>query len=79
MICHLTRSLWETPEVTTAAMAVGQLQMSLLTHRFAAVAQLQRLTQGSVYSWKSGYANLIAARLLGLWLTPDLFRLRRVT
>jgi hypothetical protein len=39
----LTQFLWETPEVTTAAMAVGQLQMSHLTHRFAAVAQLQRL------------------------------------
>jgi hypothetical protein len=53
----LTQFLWETPEVTTAAMAVGQLQMSHLTHRFAAVAQLQRLPQGSVYRWKSGYAT----------------------
>jgi hypothetical protein len=40
-----TRSLWETPEVTTAATGVGQLAMSPLTHRFAAVAQLQRLPQ----------------------------------
>ena len=40
-----TRSLWETPEVTTAATAVGQLAMSPLTHRFAAVAQLQLLPQ----------------------------------
>jgi hypothetical protein len=40
-----TRSLWETPEVTTAATGVGQLAMSPLTHRFAAVAQLQLLPQ----------------------------------
>jgi hypothetical protein len=34
-------------------MAVGQLQMSHLTHRFAAVAQLQLLPQGQMFSSKS--------------------------
>jgi hypothetical protein len=42
----LALSLWETPEVTTAAKRWVSQLMSRLTHRFAAVAQLRRLPQG---------------------------------
>jgi hypothetical protein len=35
----------------------GSARRYLLRYRFAAVAQLQQLPQGSVCSWKSGYAT----------------------
>jgi hypothetical protein len=55
------RSLWETPEVTTAAIAVDQLAISHLTHRnrptaARAVAQLQQLPQVQLqtrFSWET--------------------------
>jgi hypothetical protein len=46
------RSLWETPEVTTAARRWIIEQMSHQTHRLAAVAQLRRLPQGLVSSFE---------------------------
>jgi hypothetical protein len=40
------RILWETPEFTTAAMAVGQSVPTSLNHRVATVVSSQQLPQG---------------------------------
>ena len=63
--------LRETPEVTTVralirTIAVCQIPYLRLTDRFAAVAQLQQLPRGQLFSSKSRYAAPpVAVRLAG--------------
>jgi hypothetical protein len=63
--------------------AVGQLQMSRLTypHRPTAARAVKAPAShtGFRVQLEIWIRHVIAARLIGLWLTPDLFRLRRVT
>jgi hypothetical protein len=63
--------------------AGDQLQMSRLTypHRPSAARAVKAPAShtGFCVQLEIWIRHLIAARLIGLWLTPDLFRLRRVT
>jgi hypothetical protein len=75
----LTQFLWETPEVTTAAIAVRHLADEPSDPPLRCCRTTSAAPTGFRVQLEIWIRHVIAARLIGLWLTPDLFRLRRVT
>jgi hypothetical protein len=75
-----TPFLWETPEVTTAATAVGQSKMGYLAHRVRHCRNLQQLPQvrcqppgsGSTHTLKTKQGSPVSRTTPFLWKTSSI-------